>query len=200
MKRRADGDYGADDRANQFPELQLGSGKEQASDTASIRQLFEGWKREALATNYAEKTADEYEGTLNRLIAFLGHDNAGQVVPRDIVAYKDMRLRTINARTGTLLSAKTVKDGDLAALKTVFGWGAGNHYLPSNPAEGITINLGDADQERPKERPKGYTNDEAIRILSVALTYVRSNDEREKTAAAKRREEPGVGVCRDDRR
>lgn len=180
MKRRAEGDYEADAEAKKFPAFELKASKDAVS--ASIRELFKGWKREAKAGNYAEKTFAEYRAVIERLISFLGHDDAVRVSPKDIVAYKNMRLATINPRTKAPLSAKTVNDGDLAALKTVFGWAVSNHHLHSNPASGITIKV--AKPER--QRGPGYTDEEAVSILKAALAYSAADDELAKTAAAKR--------------
>jgi integrase len=92
------------------------------------------------------------------LIRLLGHDEANRVTAEDVVAYKDHRL-------AKGLSAKTVKDSDLAALKTVLGWAVTNRLLPSNAAFGITIKLG----KPQKLRSKGFTDKEARAILSAAM-------------------------------
>jgi integrase len=93
-----------------------------------------------------------------------------------------MRLQSKNPRTDLPISPKTVKDVDLSALKSVFGWGADNLHLHSNPAAGVELKLGKA----MKGRPKGYSDDEAILILPAANAYRRTGRELETTAAAKR--------------
>lgn len=180
LKGRAEGNYGADEGANRFPALQLDAPEDAAS--VSLRELFKGWKREAQAAGKAEKTFDEYGAAVERLVAFLKHDDAVRVSPKDVVAYKDMRLATINPRTGKPLSDKTIRDGDLAALKAVFKWAVGNHHIPSNPAVGITVMRSNPEQTR----PKGYVDQEAAAILTAALAYKSSGRELAKTAAAKR--------------
>jgi integrase len=183
MQRRAEGDYGADAVAGRFPSIHV-----QAAPAAppagqlSITELFGRWKREAAARNLAEKTFSEYEAVMKRLIAFLGFDNASRVTPADVVAYKDMRLGSLNKRTKQPISLKTVKDVDLSAIKSVFGWGAGNQYLTSNAAEKVMLKRG----KTIKERSKGYDELEAVTILRAALAYSRTGRELAKTAAAKR--------------
>ena len=86
------------------------------------------------------------------------------MTPEDNVRFKDHRLATINPRTGKHISAKTVKDSDLASLKTIFGWGVSNLRMATNPATGITIKLG----KPVKLRSKGFTDEEARAILTVA--------------------------------
>ena len=57
----------------------------------------------------------EYQSVITRFIDLLGHDDAQLVSPADVVRWKDKRLADGRA-------AKTVKDVDLSALKSVFGW------------------------------------------------------------------------------
>ena len=92
----------------------------------------------------------------------------------DIVRFKDFRL--VNGA-----SAKTVKDSDLAGLKTVFGWAVMNRKMSINPAEGLTIKT-----SKPRKlRAKGFSDKEAALILSHAKNY-KAGGEAHKLAAAKR--------------
>jgi hypothetical protein len=124
----------------------------------ALSAILAGWWREAQATGRKPSTYESYRNTVAGLIKFLDHDAASRVTPEDVVRFKDHRL-------ANGVSAKTVKDSDLAALKTVFGWAVANKLLPINPAQGITIKLG----KRPKLRSKGFTDKEAIDILTAAL-------------------------------
>ena len=91
------------------------------------------------------------------------------------------RLATPSPKTGKVVSAKTVKDSDLSALKAVFGWGLMNGKVAENPASAITVRLG----KRPRLRAKGFTDDEAKAILKAALDH-EPGKESPRTAAAKR--------------
>jgi integrase len=143
--------------------------------------ILDGWWREAQAAGRKPSTYESYSATTAALIAFLGRDDARRITPDDVVRFKDHRLSTINPRTGKPISAKTVKDGDLSALKTLFGWAVSNRKLPSNPAQGITIKLG----KPAKLRGKGFTEEEARAILRPALRHERGR-ESPGTFAAKR--------------
>ena len=143
--------------------------------------LFEDWWREAKATGRKPSTHESYRNTMAGFIAFLGHEAAEKVTPLDIVRYKDHRLSTVNPRTGRPISPKTVKDSDLAALKTVLGWAVANHRLAQNAAAGITIKLG----KPTRLRPKHFTDDEAGALLEAADNCPRGG-ENAKTFAAKR--------------
>ena len=120
---------------------------------------------EAKATGRKPSTYESYRNTIAGLVTFLGHDRATEVNPEDVVRFKDHRLASINPRTGKPISGKTVKDSDLAGLKTLFGWAVSNRKLTSNPATGITIKLG----KPQKLRGKGLTEEEARAILSAAM-------------------------------
>lgn len=147
----------------------------------TLTQILEDWWREAKAAGRKPSTYESYRNTTSNLIRFLKHDDATLVTPANVVAFKDHRLATPSQRTGKVPSAKTVKDSDLSALKTLFGWAVVNQKLPMNPALGLTIKLG----KTPRLRPKGFVDAEANAILSAAYQY--SNDREQRgTADAKR--------------
>lgn len=148
----------------------------------SLTGLFEAWWQEAKGAGRKPSTYESYEKTARYLVAFLKHDDATRVTAEDIVAFKDHRLATPSKLTGKVPSAKTVKDSDLAALKTLFGWAVINRKLPTNPAAGLTIKLG----KKQRLRPKGFVEAEAHAILSAALHYVPGRQEDARTATAKR--------------
>ena len=102
------------------------------------------------------------------------HDDARRLSALGILAFKDHRL--------TEVSAKTVKDGDLSALKAIFGWAVANQKIPMNPASTATIRLG----RSVRLRAKGFTDAEARALLGAALSYRPTGGENAKTTAAKR--------------
>lgn len=143
--------------------------------------LLAAWWAEAKASGRKPSTYESYRNTLATFSAFLKHDDASKVTGDDVVAFKDHRLSTPSKRTGKVPSAKTVKDSDLSALKTLFGWAITNRKLTLNPALGITIKVGKA----PRLRSKGFTDEEAAIILTAARDF-KPGGEAPKTAAAKR--------------
>ncbi|MBM0204542.1 phage integrase N-terminal SAM-like domain-containing protein, partial [Micromonospora sp. STR1s_5] len=190
LARHAQGEFEPDDMpptrpvpATQLPRQYDGTELHRASDAErlTLSEILEDWWREAKAAGRKPSTYESYRNTINALARFLNHDDAARVTPKDIIAFKDHRLSTPSQRTGRIPSAKTVKDSDLAALKTLFGWAVVNHRVSSNPAAGATIKLGKA----PRLRSKGFTDAEAHAILSAAFNY-RNRKERPCTAAAKR--------------
>ncbi|SDO92132.1 Integrase [Aureimonas jatrophae] len=144
--------------------------------------LLADWWREAKALDRKPSTYESYSNTVKGFVAFLKHDSASRITPQDVIAYKDHRLTTPSPRSGKVVSAKTVKDTDLVALKSLFGWAVANHKLPTNPAKDITLKLG----KKRQTRLKGFTETEAIAILTACSTYVAGNRENTRTSAAKR--------------
>lgn len=176
-KRNLEGDYSPDPKANRFPAFkQLQAAKEASSRTVkvSLTGLLEAWWNEASKAGRKRSTYESYRNTVVNLKAFLKHDDAVRITPDDIVRFKDHRLETV--------APKTVKDSDLAGLKTIFGWAVSNKKLPSNPAQGITIKVG-----KPRKlRSKGFTDAEATALLEAANSYRAGSSELPQTAAGKR--------------
>lgn len=185
--RNAEGDYSPDPKSQRFPEWVSPAEQSKLLPTSglaaavSLKGLVEDWWKEAQATGRKLSTYESYRNTMAGMVAYLGHDDAAPLTPENVIGFKDHRLSSINPRTNKPISAKTVKDSDLASLKTIFAWAVSNRRMASNPAAGITIKLG----KSKKLRSKGFTDDEAAKLLTAAHDY-RKTDETPKTAAAKR--------------
>lgn len=147
----------------------------------TLTALSEGWWREAKVSGAAEATRIKYARAVLQFVKFLGHDDAARVTPADVVRFKDHRLSAVDSTTGRSLSASTVRSGDLAPLKAVFGWAVNNLHLVSNPAENITLKVGKAQ----RLRSKAFTDAEAQALLAAATSVVRGR-EAYKTYEAKR--------------
>jgi integrase len=186
-ERNASGDYTPDPKAQRFPAFEPPHGNDRPAKASrpnaskSLKRLVEDWWQEAKAAGRKPSTYESYRNSMAALIAFLRHDDASRVTPHDIVAFKDHRLKTINPRSGKPISPKTVKDSDLAALKTVFAWAVANLRMTTNPATGVTLPRG----KTPKLRSKGFTDKEASAICSAAANLMPSG-EQPCTFAAKR--------------
>jgi hypothetical protein len=160
LKRYAAGDYSPDETIKRFPSIELGRG-------ISLSELFEGWWREARTLGRKTSTHVSYKSTIEAFATFLGHNDALSVTEDDVLAFKNFRLNSINPKTGRQISGKTVKDSDLAALKSVFRWGVSNRKVKTNPAMNVTFRLG----RRRRERSAGFTTEEANAILRSAINY-----------------------------
>ena len=182
-KRNAEGDYSPDAKSERFPEWTPPVRTIDAPLTTakvSLKGLVDAWWIEAEASGRKPSTHDNYTNTIAAFVRYLGHDDASRVTRDNVIGFKDHRLATINPRNGLRISARTVNDSDLVALKTVFGWAKANGKISTNPAEGVGIKVGN----QPKLRSKGFSQTEAEAILKAALT-LRRGQESDKTFAAK---------------
>jgi integrase len=169
LKRAAAGDYTPDPKAGRFPTFDRNGG------AVRLESLLEGWWQEAKAVGRKRSTYESYAGTIQTLAEFLKHDDAARITEDDILRFKNHRL-------ASGISPKTIADKDLAALKSIFRWSVSNRKLRSNPAEKVTVIRG----KRQRLRGPGFTDKEAIEILTSAISYRGEGVEHDHTVAAKR--------------
>lgn len=185
QRNAGDGDFAPDPKAARFPEWVAPNAPEPKPAAAvpakvTLKGLVDDWWREAKATGRKPSTYESYGNSIALFVAFLKHDDASRVAPEDVIGFKDHRLASNSSRTGKPVSAKTVKDSDLAGLKTVFGWAVSNRKMATNPAEGVTVKLG-----KPKKlRSSGFTEEEAQALLTAASRH-KGEREEPRTRAAK---------------
>lgn len=171
LRRNAEGNYSPDPQAQRFPSIETVTA---VRPRQTITGLFELWWTEAKAVGRTQSTHDAYRGAIERLVKHLGHDDAGRVSDADMIAFKDARLQAV--------SVKTLRDGDLPGIRSVFSWAVDNKKLPRNPAKAIKIKA----EKKARTRSKGFTDDEAKAIFIACLGYQRKPKEDARTAAAKK--------------
>lgn len=141
----------------------------------TITGLVQDWWREAKAAGRSHSTLDAYSRAARQLSAFLRHDDANAITKKDIIAFKDHRLKQ-----GKTL--KTIGDGDLAAFKALFAWAVSNGRMTANPAADVKV----VAPKRVLARPQGFTDAEAEAILTHARKSRKATRAAPKTTAAKR--------------
>lgn len=171
LRRNAEGDYSPDPKAQRFPAIESVAA---IKPRLTITGLLDLWWAEARATGRSQNTYDTYKGAIDRLVKHLGHDDANRVTEQDMLAFKDARLKVV--------TAKTLKDGDLPGIKSVFSWAVDNRKMMNNPADAIKVKA----EKKIRTRSKGFTDQEASAIFNACLTYVQKPKEDTRTAAAKR--------------
>lgn len=175
-QRQASGDYSTDLVASRFPawsaDVPPPSGRTGLGrQSVSLGNLVTEWWREAQLAGLKTSTHESYRNTMAKFVAFLGHDDASGVTKDDVLRFKQHRL-------SSGVSPKTVKDSDLAGLKTLFGWAVSNNKLPENPAAGATLKIG----RQRKLRSKAFSDSEARAILRHARDYRPTRESRKLTA------------------
>ena len=140
----------------------------------SLEGLFDDYiaSRKILGKGYgAEK---RWAPVFKHLRKELGQDDARSITKPQLVSWRNGLLET--------RSPRTVSDVWLTAVRTVFSWAVREDRLPSNVSLEVR-------QEKPKKqslREKGYTDDEAQKLLAHSLSYTATSSmELPQTVAAK---------------
>lgn len=125
-----------------------------------LTTLFEDYIGNRNAVGMHLDGGKNWRHSIERLVRFLGHDDAGRITKRNLLDWRDAML-------AEGLSAKTIADKHLAALRAVFRWAFENDRLPTNEMEAVN-------QDAPKKvhsRERGYTEDEALAVLRASLSH-----------------------------
>jgi integrase len=129
--------------------------KEPASKPIALDAVFKSYAAEA---ELAASTVKRWKGVIDRFVDYLGHDNAGDILRSDVVAWKDSLL-------AGGISNVTTRDVYLAAVKATLQYGMDQGTLIENPAAGVKVRVKSA----LKEREKGFEMAEAVTILAATL-------------------------------
>lgn len=156
LRRYASGDYSPDTNAQRFPPW---AGREPVSSNGgstplTFDGLFERWERE---TKPSPSTITTYKGVVKQFKEHVGHNDPRRVTKTDVVSFKDKLIERG-------LTAKTIKDGHLAAIKSLFNYAVENELLTINPADGVTVRV----KRAAGQRKLPYTDDEVASLLALA--------------------------------
>ncbi|MCA0320276.1 MAG: site-specific integrase [Proteobacteria bacterium] len=181
--REAGGDYRPDVNALRFPEWTAPT-KDTPTTTGGVTyaSLFADYLR---LVEVRPKTEREYRKTFTEEFAgFIKerghHDDPRRVATGDVVAWRDKLL-------ADGLSAKTVKDKKLAAVKAVYGRAERDGRMV-NPAAKVEVPT----PRRVRARERGFTDTEAEAILKAAAAFVGGRHAPEMVAAI--RWSPWIGA------
>lgn len=137
------------------PAVQAGKAR-----SVPLRSLFEDYIATRNAVGMHLDGGKNWRRSVERLIEYLGHDDASRITKRNLLDWRDAML-------AEGVSAKTIADKHLAALRAVFRWAFENDRLPTNEMDSVN-------QDAPKKvhsREKGYTDHEALDVIRVSLSY-----------------------------
>nr|CAD6604024.1 integrase [Rhizobium sp. TCK] len=153
--RKAQGDYSPDPRANRFPPLD----PQKKDAKVSLLDLFRTWERDHLKAGRSRRTIEDFRHKVEDFIGFLGHSDATKVKREDVVGYTEQ----LQHERG--LSTRTVGSKYLAAIRTFYRTGMSKAIIDHDPTAHTRVR-----QSKPvRERPKGFTDDEAAAILRCTL-------------------------------
>lgn len=157
MRRVAERDEG--DYSGSPPSITLHVAEPNRAIPVSIAGLFNSYIGELRKGGAGAEAERRWTSVFRSLVDYLGHDDACVVGRADIVAWKEKLLES--------LSAKTVRDTHIAAIRAVFRWATQNGKISANPAESVTVKL-------PKKvlgREQGLNDEEAVALLRECHRY-----------------------------
>lgn len=119
------------------------------------------------------RTARSWKRHLDKFVAFVGKSDAKQISQTDVLKWKDH----LSGDRG--LSAATINDAYLAALKTTLNWAVDNAILEHNVATKARV------RSQPKSitRERGLSDEEALLILRATMDNPPSGLSRERAFA-----------------
>ncbi|MAW85960.1 MAG: hypothetical protein CMJ42_05445 [Phyllobacteriaceae bacterium] len=151
------------------------TGLDLSLEPVSLTGLLDDFLKEREAGGRGREARRKWTPTIKDFVAFIGHDDARRVTKADILKWKDAKL-------GSGLAPTTFKRGHFAALNAVLRWAHENDRIESNAADGVRLRA----QTPIQNREKGFRDDEAMKLLMAASSYLPLKQEDAKLAAAKR--------------
>lgn len=149
--------------------------QESASGAVPLLTLYESY---AKAQGLTPGVRDEWRHYIDRLVDFLGHDDAARITAEQLMEWRDLLLRE-PSRKGKLRDPSTVRDKYITSVRATLAWAVEERKLPQNVAAHIVVRV----PKKAKLRDKDFTPTEAKAILKATLepassrlspTYVRA--------------------------
>jgi len=161
LKRNAEGDYRPDPNATRYPKIDNPIKRKQTDDLipSTITGLFENWAARKKLGGGAEASVRRWNTVVTQFVAFLGHDNASEVVRDDVIRWREQLFLTKQ------VSIETFRKSNRAALNAVFALGVDLGAVDSNPVASVKPER----SKRAMVRPKAFLDDEVRLILKAAL-------------------------------
>ncbi|MEW6255074.1 MAG: DUF6538 domain-containing protein [Pseudomonadota bacterium] len=153
LARMVEGDYRPDPNGNRFPALDVPGSRRKARGRSSPLAVFDAYAAEAALKPRTVKRWRPIFADIAEEVP-----DIGGMTREWVVQWKDRLV----ARG---LSSRTIRDAYLASLKSVCAWAVMNGRMPANPAADLSIKV----RKTPRTREKGFTDDEARRILVASM-------------------------------
>lgn len=153
------------DEANQREGAEQARYKELERRHANRVGIIELFDRYSAAPGRSLKTMEQWRRYFDKLVAFIGHDDASRLTLADLQSWRN-HLRDVATFKGKRLSAKTINGSYLAAVKVVLVWATDDGLLPANPARDLRpVSL----PAKPELRSRAMSEAEAVIVLKAAL-------------------------------
>lgn len=152
-----------------------------AGGKVSVLSTFDAYADDA---ELAPKIRSTWRSKIRDLIAFVGHDDLARLTRKDVLVGKEtlqteiLPERKAKRKNATLAASadekpaepktrdrKAIRNVYLAALRATLTFAVNHEDLTEKGAKGIVVKV----KKKEKQREKGFTADEARRILTASL-------------------------------
>ena len=161
VAERDEGDYTGQPTA---PIIVNAQPPEEPQEPVKLTGLWSDYVNSRVQAGFMRDGGKRQRPVIENLRKFLKHDDARRITKKDLLAWRDHLIKN--------LSAKTVNDIYLSAVRSVFLWAEENERLPQNVAAGVK-------QPKPRRvhsREQGYTDPEAMKLLKASRAYIPNED------------------------
>jgi integrase len=124
-----------------------------------LRDLFNRYVAELKANGRGEGAERRWRPVIEDLIVFARTTDAQRLTKKVLVEWKDAKMKS--------LAPRTVRDVYFTAVNAVLNWAVANDQIDDNPARTIKIKVA----AKPVVRPKGFTYEEAQKVLQFSRAY-----------------------------
>ena len=156
VAERDEGDYTGQPTA---PIIVNAQPPEEPQEPVKLTGLWSDYVNSRVQAGFMRDGGKRQRPVIENLRKFLKHNNATRITKKDLLAWRDHLMND--------LSAKTVNDIYLSAVRSLFTWAVENDRLPENVADSVK-------QPKPRKvygRERGYTDAEAVKVLKASRTY-----------------------------
>lgn len=165
LARAAERDEGDFTGTPTAPVIKDAQPPEERLEPVSLTRLWTDYVASRVQAGFMRDRGKRQLPVIDNLRGFLKHNDARRVTKKDLLAWRDHLMKD--------LSAKTVNDIYLSTVRSLFAWAEENDRLPENVAHSVR-------QSKPRKvygRERGYTDDEAKKLLKASRSYQPTPDE-----------------------
>lgn len=124
----------------------------------------------AASQNIKPSTRRDWRKMIERLVQFLGHEDAAAISKGDLIRWKDHLLNEVS-KNGSKRDPRTVRGSYMVSIRVTLEWAVEQGKLTANVASAISVRL----PKKAKLRERDFTSDEARKILAATLRLATSN-------------------------
>jgi integrase len=130
----------------------------------AVLPLLETYDAYAKEAGIKAATRTEWRAIIERLVAFLGHNDAARITADDLYRWKE-ELLAETTRQGKKRDPRTVRGKHLGAIRATLGWAVEKRKLRTNVASDVSMRV----PRKAKLRDRDFTAGEAKAILKATL-------------------------------